>query len=221
MQKHFIIFFLLIAGLHVKGQIVKDIHTNPEIEPFQKEIIARVNFLGAIDAFDHNISLGAEYQFNAKWSAGIDAGYIFESEYITNNKQVKGIILRPFLRYYLKEKRKGFIEANLHYKNVVYKVEDWIGRDITNGVPSYEEFSIYNFKKRVLGINLVIGNKWNLNKKTNNINLEPYVGFGVRVREQNSDDVSFSFNRNIFLSDFNSNSTFPAILLGMRLTFKL
>ena len=109
----------------------------------------------------------------------------------------------------------------MHYKNVVYKVEDWIGRDITNGVAAYEEFSTYNFKKRVLGINLVIGNKWSLNKKTNNINLEPYVGFGLRVKKQNSDNITFSFNRNIFLSDLNSNSTFPVILLGLRLTFKL
>ncbi len=221
MQKLFIIAFLLITCFHVKGQWITDNQQETEKAPFQKNIIVRVNFAGLLDFYDQNISLGAEYPFNPQWSAGIDAGYIFQSEYIRENTGVKGMILRPFIRYYFKEKRTGFLEANLHYKNVVYKVKDWIGRDITNGIPAYEELSIFDFNKNVYGINVVIGNKWNLDKKNNRIKLEPYAGLGARIRRQKSGNGSFAFNNNWFSPDFEPKFSYLAILMGMRLTFKL
>lgn len=220
MQKFFIIAFLLITCLHVNGQWT-DYQPETEKTPFHKDVIVRINFPGLLDFYDQNISLGAEYQFNPQWSAGIDAGYIFQSEYISKNKGVKGMILRPFVRYYLKEKRTGFLEANLHYKQVVYKVKDWIGRDVINGVPAYEELSIFDFNKSVFGINLAIGTKWNLDRKNNRIKLEPYAGLGARIKRQEAENGSFTFNNNWLSPDLEPEFSYLAILMGMRLTFKL
>ena len=221
MQKFSIIVFLLMSFSHVNGQIGKNNQLFSLMAPFQKELIGRVNFPGILDAYDRNISLGAEYQFNPQWSAGIDAGYIFQSEYIKNNKGTRGMLLRPFMRYYFKEKRTGYLEAHLHYKTVAYKVKDWIGRDFTNGIPAYEELSTFDFNKKVFGISVIIGDKFNMSKDNQTLKLEPYIGLGARFKKQEAENGSFTPSNNWLIPETDPEFTYLAILMGMRLTFKL
>ena len=221
MQIVFIICLLLMSFLPVSSQNITKNKATTENKTFQKDVLGRVNFLGILDEYDRNISLGAEYQFAPKWSAGMDAGYIFQSDYISQNTRTRGMLLRPFIRYYFKEKRAGFLEANFHYKTVAYKVKDWIERDIINGVAAYEELSSFDFNKNVFGMNLMIGDRFRLSKKNNIIQFEPYAGLGARLKRQEAENGFFIPDRNMFTPAYDAKFSYLAILMGTRLTIKL
>ena len=220
MLRFSIIFILLIHCLQVQSQHSLTDQANIENNNFQKDVIGRVNFLGILDGYDHNISLGAEYRLHPTWSVGLDAGYIFQSDYIAENKGVSGIILRPFLRHYFKENRKGFVEAHIHFKAVRYKVSDWIGKDVVEGVPSYEEFTTFHYNKKIFGISFILGRSFNLVNKNDQVKLEPYFGLGIRIKSQRSKDGLYS-PRNNWLNVFEPNYNYMGVLTGIRLTVKL
>lgn len=56
------------------------------------------------------------------------------------------------------------MEAEFHYKYVTYKITDWIGRDVTNGIPAYEEYTTFNFNKRAIGLHVKTGTSANLSR---------------------------------------------------------
>lgn len=220
MLKLSIVWVLLISCLHVKSQHSSSDQPIIENNSFQKDVVGRINFLGVLDGYDHNISLGAEYRFHPEWSVGLDAGYIFQSGYIEENKGVSGIILRPFLRHYFKENRKGFVETHIHFKTVRYKVSDWIGKEVVEGVPSYEEFTTFHYNKKIFGISFIVGRNFNLIKKHDLVKLEPYFGLGIRIKSQRSKNGLYS-PRNNLLDIFEPNYNYLGVLTGMRLTVKL
>ena len=103
-----------------------------------KKVTVRFNFLGIADPYDENASFGGEFKFASQWSAGTDLGYIFSSKYISDAQKSSGYILRPFIRFY-PDKRRGFLEVQLHYKCASYQITDWLGKDVNNGQAAYEE----------------------------------------------------------------------------------
>jgi hypothetical protein len=146
-------------------------------------IYLRHNPLGWIDVFDGNVTLGAEYRFNRTWSATMDAGYIFYSAYLTKAKLSSGLLLRPGIRVYPGRFKDYFFDLQLHYKEVTYHVKDWIERDVTQGVASYEELTKFRYRKRVMGLHLMGGVKQYF---TNNRRffMEIYLGLGVHFRRE-------------------------------------
>lgn len=186
---------------------------------FQKEFSGRLNFLGLLDGLDQNVSIGGEYLFNPHWSAGLDIGYIFSSEYLSENRQGSGVIIRPFVRYYPGDSRIFFWQGEIHYKYVRYKLTDWLGKDMVNGFPSYEELTTFNYIKKVYGFHIKAGRSYNLstNKK---LKLELYIGLGYRWKNQGSEEGSYfrsrTFMSNIYEPRFNS----LVVPMGARLVYK-
>src|ERR1044072_3525905 len=142
-------------------------------------IFLRLNLLGLLDIVEPNLSVGAEFRWKERWSYGADIGWVFYSNSVAEAKNINVIIRRPFMRYYITEKHRTFIEGELHYKYVVYQMEDWVGRGAVAGVPAFEEFMKFPIRKHVGGFNFKFGGQTSIsaNKKTW---LEFYVGFGIR-----------------------------------------
>jgi hypothetical protein len=212
-KKYFTAFFLIIIYTNGTGQSIKSYF--PE-----KKIVGRFNFTGLLDVFDENISIGAGYRFSPHWSTGIDVAYIFKSIYLSESKVANGIILRPFIRYYPKKEKGGFLEAEIHYKYVAYRLTDWVGRDATNGVPAYEEYATFHYNKRVMGLNINAGTDENLSRDKR-LRLEVYIGIGIRFKKQGADIGIYTRQRELFQNLYNPQYSTVVLPLGMRLLYDI
>lgn len=183
-------------------------------------MVARFNFTGLADPYDENASLGAEYKFAPHWSAGSDVAYIFSSEYLPDGKKANGFIVRPFLRFYPHVERRGYFEVQLHYKYASYQLTDWLGKDVVNGVPSYEEYSTFHFIKKAMGIHLNAGTSANLTRDKK-LRLEFYIGLGVRFKKQYADKGAFLREKGLFPELYQPHYATVVVPMGMRLVYDL
>ena len=154
-----------------------------EKNPVRRDLFLRLNFLGLVDPFDNNFSVGAEQLLSPRFSVALDAGWIFHSEYFRNAKSSNGILLRPAFRWYPRAEGRGFLETELHYKMVSYRIEDWIGRDCDNEVPTFDEFATFSYRKYSYGFHLRGGVKGALDREKK-FWLEFSGGLGIRWRDQ-------------------------------------
>jgi hypothetical protein len=100
---------------------------------------------------------------------------------LSNAKRTNGVILRTAVRYYSKNTPQLFGELELHNKLVFYKMQDWLGKDVVNGVASYEQLQYFTYSKYVAGVNLKTGyqawmtrdGKWWM---------EAFMGIGLKFR---------------------------------------
>lgn len=184
----------------------------------------RMNITGLIDPMETNISGGIEYRFNDSWSVSCDAGWIFHSTYFENIKSTSGIIFRPSARGYFQKSRRTFAELQFHYKNVTYKIEDWLGRGCINGIPAYEEFTTFRYRKKVAGLNLNFGYQGRISRN-NKLWFDVYLGVGARkkwdkvVKEEGScyeNNGPFTFTNSNFWGD----DLYPSLPMGFRLLYK-
>ncbi len=172
-------------------------------EIFQPKLLLHFNILGLADPIDQNLSFGFEHRFHSNWSVGIDGGWIFRTSYINKSKGVTGVIVRPFIRYYPK-RRNSFWEAELHYKYVSYKIEDWLGRMPVNNTPAYEEFTTFNLQKYAAGIHFKWGIQSNLSRN-HRFKFEFVSGLGIRFKWHKVHDGIYTISRGII--NFNNVST--------------
>jgi hypothetical protein len=191
-----------------------------EVFPVQKALIARFNFTGLLDAYDENITIGAEYRFSEHWSTGSDVAYIFNSAYLSESHSSSGFIVRPFIRYYPENGRYGFFEAGFHYKHVSYKINDWIGKDVVNGQPAYEEYSAFHFIKNVYDFNLKAGTATDLSRNKK-LRLEFYGGVGIRFKNQHSKEGSYTRTRGLLASLYNPHYSTLVVPMGMRIVYEI
>ena len=218
--KNYLAVFLILLYSNVSGQSDNGMEQSVKDYFSVKKIIGRFNFTGLLDGFDQNISIGVEYRFNTQWSTGSDAAYIFRSVYLSESKNVNGVILRPFIRYYLSKNGSGFVEAEIHYKYVTYQLTDWIGREVTNGVPAYEEYTTLIFHKRAFGLNIKVGDNVNLTRDKK-FRLEPYIGLGIRFKKQGVDNGVYGRNRRSFGAIYDPEYSTIVLPLGMRLVYDI
>src|SRR6476620_5734057 len=133
-------------------------------------------------ATDNAAMLGVEHQLSHRLSLALDAGYIFGTYYILNNtlKGTSGFAVRPGLKYY-NASGKGFLQFQVAYKQVDYKLEDWLGKDGVNGTPAYEKFQEFTFRKKAFSFNALAGE---LFRFSNTVFLELYGGLGAKLKHQ-------------------------------------
>jgi hypothetical protein len=143
----------------------------------------RMSPAGLIDFLDHNITIGAEYRMNPDWSGTMDAGYIFFSQYPGRVKSASGILLRPGIRKYTGRRKDFFLELQLHYKFVNYRMNDWIDKYVVNDVASYEEHKTFRYRKRVIGWNFMIGGREFLSRNRRWF-FEVYGGIGLHYKRE-------------------------------------
>ena len=139
----------------------------------------RFNILNVVDISEPNISFGVESRISDRISLAMDAGYIVLSQRFHDLGSSSGFIIRPAVRYF-PERTRIFFEAELHYKQHTHHIRDWIGRDISGGVPAYEEYRAFGLRKQVVGMHLKFGT---LMPVTNRLWFEFYIGIGPHFRK--------------------------------------
>jgi hypothetical protein len=190
------------------------------------KVYLRANLLGLNDLFDGNASFGAEYRLNRSWSVTMDAGYIFYSLYTGKAKRTSGILLRPAIRKYTSKYRNRFIDLQLHYKSVEYHINDWLGKDVVNGVPTYEELKVFKYRKRVMGAHILFGGREALTRNRR-LFLEAFFGLGLHYKEEwlpNEANSRYApGNSSIFrnASSEKVNHLLPAVPTGVRFIYRL
>ena len=209
-----LVFFVLATQQGV-SQVNK---TN--VSEFERKLYVRLNLLGLADVLDHNLSTGIEYRFHPHWSTGTDAGWIFASSYLTTNKGANGLLVRPFIRFYPDKDGIGFFEAELHYKYVAYRMEDWLGRLPVNGVATYQEFTKFNYNKNAAGAHIKGGLQTEMNR--NKTLLFDFTGgIGVRWKSQGVKDGIYNEQGGGITDIFNPAYSGPVVLLNMRLLYRI
>lgn len=185
------------------------------------KVMLRMNPFALLDPVDQNLSVGGEYRFNATWALTLDAAWIFHSTYYRDIKRATGFIVRPGVRAYVGRYKDYFFEFQLHYKNVMYHVEDWLGRDMVNGTPSYEQLTRFRYRRQIAGAQLMGGTRKEI--IGNRLYLEFYLGLGLRSKseglyhEQNS---HYDGPNNSVAADINGNLV-PAVPMGLRLVYRI
>ncbi|MBC8033176.1 MAG: hypothetical protein H7Y03_03460 [Chitinophagaceae bacterium] len=152
-----------------------------QLRPKPGDTFVRINPLGLIDLFDHNLSAGAGYRFNDRWAIAADAGWVFYSQYVPGVKQASGFILRPSIRRYLGSGNKWYLEGVFHYKQVKYQAEGWLERSLVNDVPTYQEYTKYSARRKTLGFYSNLGLIWPAFRNSSWW-IELYAGLGIHYQ---------------------------------------
>jgi len=183
----------------------------------------RINPTGLLDFVETNFSLGYEYHLTHNWSIAADATWIFYSKYFSHTKHANGFIFRPAIRRYTGPLKTGFLEAELHYKYVVSTIQDWLGRNCVGGVSAYEEFTKFDYLRKVIGFHLKVGHAAKLSKD-NKFWFEYYIGLGARwtfrkvINEPNS---CYIYASGPFSDAIENARTTIALPCGFRLLYNL
>lgn len=177
----------------------------------------------ALADLDHTLLLTGEYRFSPKLGLVTDVGYIFASEYISDIKTTWGFNIRPSLRMYYGKRNKAYVQAQAFYKMANYTLNDWIGKDCVNDVPAYEERKDFDYRKNVVGFNVITGGVLPLSKSHQWL-IDLYGGLGIRYKTHkmiNEPNSCYNLN-NGFLSElYNDEITTISIPMGVRLTYVL
>ncbi len=187
------------------------------------KVFIRMYLPGLIDPMDNNITAGFEYKLSPRWSVMMDAGLVFTSLYYNEYKSYRtsGYILRPGIRRYFSEQNKWFLEAQFHYKQVIYKVEDWVDRGMVNGVSAYEEFTTFHYRKNAAGINIIGGIKKSVGKRKKAF-FEFYAGAGIRYKEEGAYHAPEDMRiRDSGIKRTFGGNIFPALPVGVRFIWRL
>lgn len=193
----------------------------PEHEPYKAAL--RFNFTGLADPVDNNISLGAELPVRPNWSLIMDLAYIEYSSYFSYARRTSGYMIKPAIRLYPSSlHHNGFFEAVLFYKQVNYHLRDYLGKDCSNGIPAYEQYQDFVYKKRVGGINLQMGLQTALSRNRR-VQFEAWIGLGLRVRQQDvTGQENACYNAAAGFGDINGSSgtsVLTSLPAGMRLVY--
>jgi hypothetical protein len=133
----------------------------------------------------------------------------------------KGFILRPSVKIFLAEKNKFYLQPQAFYKQVSHYVEDWLGKEAVNDVPSYEQYQKFRYRRIVWGGNIICGWLNPLDKK-NKTFLDLYFGLGLRKKEAKIPGEPRSIyrrNNGILINDVNN--VMPSLPAGLRLLIRL
>lgn len=138
----------------------------------------RFNPLGLLDPGDMNISVGAERFIRPRLSVASDIAFIFRSSNFAQARRSTGFVFRPAIRFY-PNRTAFFLEGELHYKQVNHQIRDWLGMDAVNGIPSYERFTDFTYRRNTYGFHLKAGRIMQSFLGTN-LWWEVYAGVGAR-----------------------------------------
>jgi hypothetical protein len=180
----------------------------------------RFNAVNLADVSEPNISFGVERRFFDKVSLAFDAGYIFYSQQFHSMEVHRDLFLRTAARYFPFNKTL-YLEGEVHYKQHTHHLHDWVGHDVVEGVPSYEEYKNSGYARQVGGLHLKVGRLIPVSKR---IWLDMYAGIGYHLRKYFIvDDPDYVYN---ITFEFTSITTpqkdhLPAFPMGCRILYKL
>jgi hypothetical protein len=171
---------------------------------------------------DYTFMLGAEKRVKRNVGLLLDAGYIFQSSYFEPDKikRATGISVRPAARLYMGRYDREFLQLQLFYKQVNYRMYDWLGKSCVNGVTTFEQLQNFTYRKKALAVNVMAGELFPL---SGNLFLELYVGIGVKFKRQGPTEKRSCYRdeENSFLNIYASKSVAPNVPLGIKLLYAL
>lgn len=212
MTKLFVAALLIFSSLTSSAQKFSD-------SLYAKTSFLRFNAIGLADVTDLNISFGAEKKISKRSSFALDLGYIPYSQLFAD-KSVSGFIVRPAYRFFPAESL-FLIEVELHFKQVSHDMEDWLGRDIVNGIASYEQYMDFKLRRTVWGAHLKAGRQYYL---SNRFWLELYLGLGVHFRRYtiaNNRNQQYQVTTNFTIVNTGQTEKLLALPAGVRLLYRL
>ena len=130
-------------------------------------------------SLDHTVMLGVEKQVSSRLVAVLDAGYVFATSHYRaqNIRQASGFSVRPGFKLLFRRDPKGYFAVQTFYKQVNYRLYDWLGKDCINGVPAYEQLQEFVWQKKSLSINLLAGYTLELSGR---LLVDFYAGPGIK-----------------------------------------
>jgi len=143
---------------------------------------------------DYTAMFGAEYRWKEKFAFTLDAGYVFYSDYFRQGvKGTSGFSIRPGIKIYPATERQYYFQFSIFYKQVDYKIYDWLGKDCVNQIPTYEQLQDFRYRKKTLSFNILRGRNFRINDY---IIVELYAGLGVKIKDQGPTE-KFACYRNL------------------------
>lgn len=182
-----------------------------------------------INIYDLSLTVGGEYSYAANKSMILDVGYIMASvlgDASWDMNSATGIVLKTTHRwYYGKGKQGSFVDIEAGFKTAKYKgQEEWVGRDVVNGIPAYEELMQVTSRKDVFTFGARMGKRIAFSP-TGPVNLELWWGLGIRYRHYYlnlPEGSQWEPPRPWIFNPFNyDESWFPDFQMGLRLTFRV
>jgi len=176
----------------------------------------------ALAQIDFTLLPTAEIQLSDRLILNGEAGYIFSSLYLNEKSYnaAQGFIARVSPKIFTGHTRRFYLAPQFFYKKVSHRIEDWLGKDVVGGVPSYSQYQRFRYERRIYGTNLTCGVYLPLDRKGRN-SLDLYAGLGVRWKKAEVTDVPrAAYRTNIqFFGD--EGLTTASTPIGARLLFAL
>lgn len=149
-----------------------------KLSNYEAKLKFRTMPISLIDIFQHNLTVGLEYDISKNQSLSFDYSHIFYQRSLGGENWLKGFIMRPTYKFYLYNKREYFFEVDFIWKKTQFETFEW--HTINSTIPnlSYSKRIDIVTTKNVIGTNFKVGTKINLYE--NKFFIEPYAGFGIR-----------------------------------------
>ena len=173
---------------------------------------------------DHTVMFGIEQRLKTKLALVLDAGYVFQSSYLNGEDVVKGASgfnLRPGIKLYTKDEKRFYLQMQVFYKQVNYKIYDWLGKSCVNEIPTYEQLQNFTYRKKTVSLNFMAGTLFRISEA---IILELYEGAGVKIKDQKSTEAASCYRNNdggILLNTFREHSVTPNLAIGIKMLVRI
>ncbi len=173
---------------------------------------------------DYTAMFGMEQRMKNKIAFVLDAGYVFGSAYLNGEnvvKRVSGFNLRPGVKLYTKENKRFYLQMRVFYKQVNYKIYDWLGKSCVNEIPAYEQLQKFTYRKKAISFNFMAGTLFRLSDA---VLLDLYEGLGIKFKNQQPTEATACYRNNergILLNVFRENSVTPNLAIGIKLLVRL
>lgn len=170
-------------------------------------------------ATDNTAMVGAEYRLKGKLALVLDAGYIFDTRYFRDDvlRRVGGFAFRPGLKLYTKAEKRAYFQFLISYKQVDYKIEDWLGKACVNEIPAYEQLQNFTYRKKTLSFALLAGQLFRI---SDGVLLELYAGVGVKIKDQQPTEKESCYRnaeRGFLFSTFQEHSVTATVPFGIKI----
>jgi len=176
----------------------------------------------ALAQIDFTLLPAVDIQLSDRLILTGEAGYIFSSLYMNEKSYnaAQGFIVRVSPKILIGQTRRFYMAPQFFYKKVSHRIEDWLGKDVVGGVPSYSQYQRFRYQRRIYGTNLTCGVYLPLDRKGRN-SLDLYAGLGVRWKKAEVTDVPRATYRTNLQFFGDEGLVTASIPLGARLLFSL
>ncbi|MEJ7912040.1 MAG: hypothetical protein WKF70_02710 [Chitinophagaceae bacterium] len=172
----------------------------------------------ALIGLDRTLMVGGERRLPNRLALVLDAGLVFNSSYLNAAQESSiGFALRPGVKLYTKDSKRFYLLIQAFYKQVDYRIYDWLGKNCVDNIDTYEQLQNFTFRKKSLSITTLTGYFVRLSDK---VLLEFYGGLGIKIKDQEPTEPGACYrqnNRAGFGNIYARHSVSPVLPIGLKL----